>query len=77
MALLEAGMFGLSGSDVAQEVLKSFFRRQTQEAFDLESEHALWGLLADASSESVRILRRGNVDLRRLWTDLQQWHRSA
>jgi hypothetical protein len=43
----------------------------------IDREDLLWGLLADASSESVYILRRGNVDLRRLWTDLQQWHRSA
>jgi hypothetical protein len=42
-----------------------------------DREDLLWGLLADASSESVRILRRGGVDLRRLWTDLQRWHRSA
>lgn len=37
----------------------------------------LWGLLADGASESVAILRRGNVDVRRLWTDLRRWHRSA
>lgn len=37
----------------------------------------LWGLLADGASESVAILRRGNVDIRRLWTDLRRWHRSA
>jgi hypothetical protein len=43
----------------------------------IDREDLLWGLLADASSESVHILRRGNVDLRRLWTDLQRWHRSA
>lgn len=40
-------------------------------------EDLLWGLLADASSESVRILHRANVDLRGLWTGLQRWHRSA
>jgi hypothetical protein len=40
----------------------------------IDREDLLWGLLADAASESVRILRRGNVDVRRLWTDLQQWH---
>ena len=40
-------------------------------------EDLLWGLLADASSESVRILRRGQVDLGRLWTDLRRWHQSA
>jgi hypothetical protein len=43
----------------------------------IDREDLLWGLLADGSSEAVRILRRGNVDLRRLWTDLQRWHRSA
>jgi Clp amino terminal domain, pathogenicity island component len=43
----------------------------------IDREDLLWGLLADGSSESVHILRQGNVDLRRLWTDLQQWHRSA
>jgi len=37
----------LSGSDVAQEVLNSFFRRQGQNPYDLESESALWGLLAE------------------------------
>ena len=43
----------------------------------IDREDLLWGLLADASSESVHILRRGNVDVGRLWTDLQRWHRSA
>ncbi len=43
----------------------------------IDREDLLWGLLADASSESVHILRRGNINLRRLWTGLQQWHRSA
>jgi hypothetical protein len=43
----------------------------------VDREDLLWGLLADASSESVRILRRGKVDLRWLWTNLQGWHRSA
>jgi len=40
-------------------------------------EDLLWGLLADASSESVRILRRGQVDIGRLWADLHRWHQSA
>jgi hypothetical protein len=35
------------------------------------------GLLADASSESVRILRRCQVDLGRLWADLRRWHQSG
>jgi hypothetical protein len=43
----------------------------------IDREDLLWGLLADASSESVRILHRCNVDLCRLWTDLRRWHRSA
>jgi hypothetical protein len=43
----------------------------------IDREDLLWGLLADGSSESVKILRRGNVDIRQLWTDLQRWHRSA
>jgi hypothetical protein len=43
----------------------------------IDREDLLWGLLADAASESVRTLRRCNVDLRRLWTDLQRWHQSA
>jgi hypothetical protein len=43
----------------------------------IDREDLLWGLLADASNESVRILRRCNVDIGRLWTDLQRWHRSA
>jgi ClpA/ClpB-like protein len=37
----------------------------------IDREDLLWGLLADASSEPVHILRRANVDPRRLWTDLQ------
>jgi hypothetical protein len=43
----------------------------------IDREDLLWGLLADGSSESMRILRRRNVDICRLWTDLQRWHRSA
>jgi RNA polymerase sigma factor (sigma-70 family) len=37
----------LSGSDVAQEVLNSFFRRQARHPYDLDSPDALWGLLAE------------------------------
>jgi hypothetical protein len=40
-------------------------------------EDLLWGLLADASSESVRILRRCQVDIGRLWAELRRWHQSA
>jgi hypothetical protein len=43
----------------------------------IDREDLLWGLLADGSSEAVRILRLGSVDLRRLWAELQRWHRSA
>ena len=32
----------------------------------IDREDVLWGLLADASSDSARILRRGHVDLGRL-----------
>jgi hypothetical protein len=42
-----------------------------------DREDLLWGLLADSSNRSVRILRRGHVDIHRLWTDLQRWHQSA
>jgi DNA-directed RNA polymerase specialized sigma24 family protein len=37
----------LSGSDVAQEVLNSFLRRQAHDPYDLNSADALWGLLAE------------------------------
>src|SRR5437667_6614534 len=40
-------------------------------------EDLLWGLLADASSESVGILRRCQADIGRLWTDLRRWHQLA
>jgi Clp amino terminal domain, pathogenicity island component len=43
----------------------------------IDREDLLWGLLADGSSESVQILRRGTVDLCQLWTDLHGWHRSV
>jgi len=43
----------------------------------IDREDLLWGLLADGAGESVRILRRCNVDLCRLWADLGRWHRSA
>lgn len=35
------------------------------------------GLLADGSNESVRILRRLDVDVHRLWADLLSWHAAA
>jgi hypothetical protein len=28
-------------------------------------------------AQAVRILRRGQVDLGRLWADLRRWHQSA
>ncbi len=37
----------LSGSDLAQEVLNSFFQRQARDPYDLDNENALWGLLAE------------------------------
>jgi hypothetical protein len=40
-------------------------------------EDLLWGLLADASSESVGILRHYRVDIGRLWADLRRWHQST
>jgi hypothetical protein len=39
-----------------------------------EREDLLLGLLADGSSESVRILRRGGADIGRLGADLRRWH---
>jgi hypothetical protein len=43
----------------------------------IEREDLLWGVLADGSSESVRILLRGGANLGRIWTDLGRWHRSC
>jgi hypothetical protein len=43
----------------------------------VEREDLLWGVLADGSSESVRILLRGGADLGRIWTGLRRWHRGA
>jgi len=40
-----------------------------------EREDLLLGLIADGSSESVRILRRGGADIGRLGADLRRWHR--
>src|SRR3984957_17220206 len=37
----------LSGSDVAQEVLNSFLRRQANDPYDLDPLDALWGLLSE------------------------------
>jgi hypothetical protein len=31
-------------------------------------------VLADGSSESVRILRRGGADVGRIWAGLRRWH---
>jgi hypothetical protein len=42
-----------------------------------EREDLLLGLLADGSSESVRILRRGGADIGRLGADLRRWHHRA
>jgi len=44
----------------------------------VDREDLLWGLLADSSSTSVRILRRSaNGNLQRLRTDLKRWHQST
>lgn len=43
----------------------------------IHREDLLWGLLADGTNASVRVLRRHGIDLHRLWTDLRTWHRSA
>jgi Clp amino terminal domain, pathogenicity island component len=43
----------------------------------ISREDLLWGLLADGSSASVRILRRHQVDIARLWAGLQTWHQTA
>jgi hypothetical protein len=39
-------------------------------------EDLLWGMLADASSESVRTLLQCGVSLRRLWSDLRHWQQA-
>jgi hypothetical protein len=57
------------------EVARWVSRRGSRSA--IEREDLLWGLLADGSSESVRILHRCRVDLRGLWTDLQRWQQSG
>jgi hypothetical protein len=62
---------GRKAIEVARWVSRRGHRTQ------IAREDLLWGLLADASSESVRILRRGQVDLGRLWADLRRWYRSA
>jgi hypothetical protein len=41
----------------------------------IEPEDLLWGVLADGSGESVRILLRNGANLGRIWTDLRRWHR--
>jgi hypothetical protein len=43
----------------------------------VEREDLLWGVLADGSSESVRVLLRGGANISRIWTDLRRWHRSG
>jgi DNA-directed RNA polymerase specialized sigma24 family protein len=44
----------LSGSDVAQEVLNSFFQRQARDPYDVDSDSALWGLLAEITLRKCR-----------------------
>lgn len=43
----------------------------------VSAEDLLWGLLADGTNESVRILHRLGVDLRRLWSDLRRGYQAA
>jgi hypothetical protein len=57
--------------EVAQWASRRGHRTQIERA-DL-----LWGLLADAASEAVRILYRYDVDVTRLWVDLQSSHQPA
>ena len=57
------------------EVARWASRRRRRTLTDRED--LLWGLLADGSNESSRILRQCDVDLCRLWADLQRWHRPA
>ena len=40
----------------------------------VEREDLLWGVLADGSSESVRILLRGGANIGRIWNDLRRCH---
>jgi hypothetical protein len=63
------------GGRKAIEVARWASRRGHRTLIDRED--LLWGLLADASSESVRILRGCGVDLSLLWTGLLRWHQSA
>jgi RNA polymerase sigma factor (sigma-70 family) len=48
----------LSASDVVQEALHSFFRRQRERPFDLDGEGALWGLLARITLNKYDKMRR-------------------
>jgi ClpA/ClpB-like protein len=57
------------------EVARWLSRRGRRSLTDRED--LLWGLLADASNESVRILHRCGVELRLLWDDLKCWHQAA
>ena len=64
--------------DVAQSVMKSFFRRQTEKPFDLDNWDNLWALLAVMTvvkcNEKVRSFRRSCRDIRRevVPTDLDE-----
>jgi hypothetical protein len=62
---------GRKAIEVAQWACRRGHRTQ------IAREDLLWGLLADGSSESVQILCRCNVDVIRLWRDLQRWHQRA
>ncbi len=56
------------------EVAQYYARRRRA---PVTGEDLVMGLLADGSNESVRILCRLRVDLRRLWSDLRRWHMAA
>jgi hypothetical protein len=67
-----AGELRLDGrSRKVVEVARYWARRR---GTPVGPEHLLWGLLADGSNESVRVLRRIGVDLPRLGESLQRWY---
>lgn len=63
------------GSAPAIEVARWVSRRARRPL--IHRKDLLWGVLADGSSESVRILRHYGADLPCLWTGLRRWHRSV
>jgi RNA polymerase sigma-70 factor, ECF subfamily len=55
----------LSGSDVAEEVLNSFFQRQARDPYDVESDSALWALLTEIALRKCRKWNRHFVARKR------------